>query len=351
MNRYAQVSILAALGLTALVLFSFALSITAKTLLLAFALSYLLRPLVLKMQRHKVSRLLSIAIIFAAFSAIVGGILVLLIPVLFAEGSKFIAELPNMAHTILIKLEDLGSRFGLHVRLDFENSSLAEQIKEHLQQNASSIFTGFQSAIKSTWSVLVWLLNLILLPIFAFYILLDYEPISRFLRDLIPPRHRPTLSDYRKKFNSVLSGYIRGQLLVAIGVGLIYSIGFQLIGLQFGLIIGIAAGVLSLIPYAGHSTAVIGSLGILVAYGADLGDWIKVGIILAVAQAIETYGLTPKLVGNRVNLSPLAVMLALIAGANVAGFIGALAAIPVAACLKIVLMDIIAAYKKSKLYT
>lgn len=184
-----------------------------------------------------------------------------------------------------------------------------------------------------------WVINLALLPILAFYFLRDWDRLVERGAAVVPRAYIGTVSRLARESNDVLGGFIRGQFLVMLALGAIYATGMSIIGLNLGLLIGIIAGLISFIPYLGATTGIVLALlaAIVQAQGLDLKLLIGVGVVFTVGQLLESYVLTPRIVGDKIGLHPVAVIFAVMAGGQLFGFLGMLLALPVAAVANVLL--------------
>ena len=191
---------------------------------------------------------------------------------------------------------------------------------------------------------------LIITPVVSFYLMRDWEKLSKRIHDLLPRKNIKTISAILNDMDDMISAFIRGQLMVAFLLGSFYAISLGLIGLNFGIIIGVVAGVLSIIPYAG---TIIGVMAAMVMAVFQYDDWISMAIVAGVflvGNLVEGNYLTPKMVGEKVNLHPVWVVFALLAGHHLMGFTGVLIAVPVAAIIGVLVRFFISQYRMSGYY-
>jgi predicted PurR-regulated permease PerM len=203
---------------------------------------------------------------------------------------------------------------------------------------------------RSGFALLGWIANIVLLPVLTFFFLRDWDLFVGRVAALVPRDHAETVSRLALESSAVLGAFLRGQLLVMLVLGVLYGIGLSLVGLNLGILIGIVAGVLTFVPYLGPATVIVlGGIAALVQYG----DWqhlLGVLAVFSVGQVIESYWLTPKLVGDRIGLHPVAVIFAVLAGGQLFGFLGMLLALPVAAIANVLLRYAHERYTHSRLY-
>ncbi len=328
-----------------------ALGSALNTLVYAFALAYFTHPLVIKLEKYKMRRSVTVILILAFSAALLGLGLAYLVPYILREAQEFIQDLPFITQSAANRLSAALENHNLHLNLGLEDLAnyLSQNFQKIIAEYSKPLMGSLTTILTGTLSVIVWVLNLTLFPILFFFLIQDYDKIIKFTHSLVPTRFKPKFEYYSHQLNQVLSGYIRGQVIVASCLVVIYSLGFSISGIKFGLILGIIAGTMSLIPYVGATIAVVGSVGLALAYSAGFSVYLGIAIVISIAQTIETFYLTPYLVGNRVGLNPLATLLVLIMGANLGGMMGMLIAIPVGGMLRVIFTDILASYKKSEL--
>jgi predicted PurR-regulated permease PerM len=241
-------------------------------------------------------------------------------------------------------------RTGLQILSWLDPERLFVLIREHWQSagGAASTLLGYVS--RSGFALLGWLANIVLLPVLSFFFLRDWDLIVGRIGLLVPRDHFDTVRRLALESNEVLGGFLRGQMLVMLILGLLYALGLWLVGLDLGILIGLLAGLLTFVPYLGPAFIVLfGGIAALVQFG----DWqhlAGVGVVFAVGQLVESFVLTPMLVGDRIGLHPMAVIFAVMAGGTLFGFLGMLLALPVAAVANVLLRYTQERYRQSRLY-
>jgi len=198
--------------------------------------------------------------------------------------------------------------------------------------------------------VLSWLMNLLLIPVVTFYLLRDWDTMVRQINDLLPRRYAPAAARLATEADEVLSAFLRGQFTVMLALGAIYSVGLWLVDLDLALLIGLFAGLVSFIPYMGATVGVVSASVAAIAQFGDLWSVVPVLIVFAVGQTLEGTVLTPKLVGDRIGLHPVAVIFAVLAGGQLFGFLGVLLALPVASVAMVLMRHVHDRYLDSQLY-
>lgn len=311
-------------------------------LLLSFVIAYLVFPAIKKLEKTGVNRVVAVSVILAVMTAMMVFFIIAFVPWILGEAGSFLKELPeNMAKAI--KMAELfASKAGLN--LDLSGKGFDRLISDQAALLSSDILGQATGAVKGIFTnVFKWLLallNILIIPLFFFFIVNDYEKIRNEVKSYIPAKFMPVAHNYMARINRILSGYIRGKLVVALVLGLMYGAGLHIIGLKYGFMIGFATGVLSIIPYLGSIIGFFAAVIVGLAYYQGIWLLVGIGIVFTVAQLLESYIITPKLVGDSVGISAFATILSIIIGGNLMGVTGILIAIPVAAILKEVLIDL-----------
>lgn len=233
----------------------------------------------------------------------------------------------------------------------FDVSSIKQTFVEYwtnVSQVAGSLFSYMT---RSGFAILQWLTNLVLVPVLTFYLLRDWDDIVARFRALLPRRYAKQVIALSLECDEMLAAFIRGQLMVMFALAIIYTLGLSFIGLELALLLGVIAGIVSFVPYLGLIVG-IGLAGVAAFF--QFHEWmpvIMVAVVFGVAQLIEGMVLTPRFVGERIGLHPVAVLFAVMAGAQLFGFIGVLLALPVAAVVMVLLRHTHKRYLDSELYS
>ena len=309
------------------------------------ALAYFMDPVADRLERAGLSRVLATTVITLGGFLILTALVLAVIPTLVNQTTALINAAPDIAQRLqgflVEKFPDLTDSTST-IR-----QSLA-QIAQTIQSKGAAVVEGLLSSLAGAVSVVVFLL---VVPVVAFYLLLDWDHMVARIDHLLPRDHAPTVRRLANEINAVLSAFVRGQLSVCLVLGIYYSAALMLAGLQFGLVVGAIAGAITFIPYIG---AIIGgALAIGLALFQFWGDWLQIGIIAAIfglGQFLEGNILTPKLVGKSVGLHPVWLLFALSAFGTLFGFVGMLIAVPVAASIGVLTRFGLAQYHDSLLY-
>ena len=316
----------------------------------AALLAYLGDPLVDRLERMKLSRTLSVVIVFSLIFIILVPLLLFLIPLLQEQLSSLLKKLPDYIQWGVTNIQPM-----LQDSLGINFPSLdVEQLKTTVAEewtNAGGFFKGLLRTVSHSGLVVAgWLANIVLIPVITFYLLRDWDHLVSYIHDLLPRSVEGKISLMAKESDEVLGAFLRGQMLVMLALGVIYSIGLRLVGVEFSLLIGLFAGLLSFIPYMGLIVGVIIAGAAVLFQTHDMTNLLWVFLVFGVAQMIEGMFLTPVLVGDRIGLHPVAVIFAVLAGGQLFGFFGILLALPVFAVLAVLLRHGHARYKSSKIY-
>lgn len=309
------------------------------------ALAYFLDPLADRLERTGLSRLAATSLITLAAFLLVVLLVLAVIPVLVQQ----LTALINAAPAISARLEAfLVSRFpDLTDSTSVIRTTLAE-IAQAIQARGGALAQG---VIASLFSVVSWLLFIIVVPVVAFYLLMDWDHMVARVDDLLPRDHAPVIRRLAREIDTALAGFVRGQVTVCLLLAIYYASGLMLAGLQFGLIIGAIAGTITVIPYIGAMTG--GALAIGLAFYQFWGDWAAIGIIaaiFAVGQFMEGNVLTPRLVGKSIGVHPVWLIFALSVFGGLFGIAGMLVAVPLSATLGVLARFGVSKYKESLLY-
>lgn len=317
----------------------------------AAMLGWLGDPLVDRLERRRWSRQTAVILVFSAMALLLVVALLLLVPLIERQIVTLVESLPTYRDwfigTVLPWVE---RKTGFELIAWFDPDHLIQLIREHWERAGGVAATMLGYLSRSGFVLIAWIANIVLLPVLTFYFLRDWDMLVERVAALIPRDHIATVTRLAKDSDLVLGAFLRGQFLVMLTLGVLYALGLWGVGLDLGLLIGFIAGLVSFVPYLGPATGVV--LGVIAAM-VQFGDWQHVALVLGVfgiGQVIESYWLTPRLVGDRIGLHPVAVIFAIMAGGQLFGFLGVLLALPVAAVLNVMLRFAHERYTQSRLY-
>ena len=324
--------------------------------LVAAVLAYVLTPLVDRLDalaRGRVPRLLAVLLVELLFILLMIGLLLLLVPVLLREWPLLREQVPPLLERLAAAARPVLASLGLELSLDL--ASLKPALMKYLNANMEEALGSVLASLKIGGSVVLTVLgNLILIPVALFYLLLDWKGLVRRLHDLVPRHLRSSYDSFMAEADDVLGQYLRGQLLVMLILAVYYSLALGLFGLDLALPIGIFTGLAIFVPYVGFGVGLALAVlaGLLEFTGADgpARVALMVGVVYGVGQLVESLYLTPRLLGERIGLHPLAVIFALLAFGQLFGFVGILVALPASAVLLVAARRLRRRYLESGLY-
>lgn len=319
----------------------------------AFFIAYLFSPLVDVLVKIKLPRWLAISIVFVGIGVGLTVVLWFLVPLVWKQLMYARDSIPAGIHWINATFLPWVSHTFNVVPMEIDTEQISKTVMDYIQTNysADSIQTMALRLAQSGLNFIQIGGVVILIPIISFYFLLDWERMLQSLRRLIPRPYEASTLTIVRECHSVLGAFVKGQFLVMLLLGIVYAVGLQLIGLEVGLIIGMIAGLASIIPYLGFGVGIIAAvIASLFQFGLDWMQLLLVGIVFMIGQMVEGYILQPFLLGDKIGLSPVAVVFAVLAGAQLGGFLGMLIALPVAAVIVVLLKHARNNYEKSRLY-
>ena len=316
----------------------------------AAMLAYLGDPLADRLERLGLNRMWAATIVFVVIMVAVVGVLLLLIPLIARQVENLINNLPRYGdwaqNTVWPWLQ---ARLHLDPHT-FDSDRLLTAIKEHMASIGGVATAVLGKVSRSGLGIAMWLTNLVLIPVVAFYLLRDWDRLVARIDGMLPRSIQPTIAYLASESDKILGAFVRGQLLVMLALGVFYGAGLGVVGLTVGPLIGMVAGLLSFVPYLGF---IIGFVAAIIAALVQYGDWTHVLLVCGVfviGQLLEGYVLVPKLVGDKIGLHPVAVIFAVLAGGYLFGFLGVLLALPAASVIMVLLRYLIERYRMSELY-
>ncbi len=314
------------------------------------ALAYFLDPVADRLERMKFSRLMATIVILVAFLILFVIVLMLVIPILATQLVDLLGRLPDYVATI----QSLVTSFDpvwLERTIGVNADAVREGLNTLITQGAGFLSTLFQSVWSSGKALLDIAALFVVTPVVAFYMLNDWDRMIARIDGWVPRDHLGTVRQIAGDIDNVIAGFVRGQGSVCLVLGIMYAIGLTFAGLNFGLLIGLFAGLISFIPYVGSTVGLVVALA--VAFIQFWPDWINILAVAAVffaGQFLEGNVLQPKLVGNRVGLHPVWLMFALFAFGSLFGFVGMLVAVPAAAAVGVLTRFALGRYMQSPYY-
>jgi len=316
----------------------------------AFVIAYLIDPIIDRFEAHRVRRSIAIFVLLALVGGVFLGGILFVLPKLQREVSGLAERMPDyLEQLVTVAIPSIEQRFGIQLPHTFEDllgSVRSGEIPLPLE-TLRKLLSGAFATLTGSLGALV---GLLVIPILTYYLLVEFDSIVARIGAWVPPRHRDYVFDKARTVDRLVSGFLRGQLLVAASLGALYAIGFTIIGIDLALGVGIVAGVLALVPYLGGAVAL--STATVLAILKFGFDW-HLGAVVgwyAVCQMLEGFVLTPRIVGQSVGLHPAVVIVALLIGGDLFGFLGLLIAVPGAAVVKVFVDELGDVYRRSSVF-
>ena len=314
------------------------------------AIAYFLDPAADRLEKWGCSRTLATTIITLAFALVVIALIVLIVPVIQKQVTDLIDNLPQYADALKGALSRL-----IGVLQDRLPPDQAANLRDTITQHIGDGLKWLGGLIAGIWSggvALAGILSLIFVtPVVTFYLLKDWDRMVAKIDSWLPRDNAEVIREQMRLIDQRLAGFVRGQSLVCLSLGAFYAVALSIAGLKFGLVVGLAAGILSFIPYVGTIVGFVSSVGLALVQSDDWQYHLLIVGIFVVGQVMEGNFLSPKLVGDRVGLHPVWIIFALFAGAALLGFLGVLLAVPVAAMIGVLGRFAIQRYMASPLYS
>jgi predicted PurR-regulated permease PerM len=318
-------------------------------------LAYLGDPLVDRLERFsigrwKFGRVLAVSLVFILMLVLLTIVLIIIMPLLVEQVRLLIKLIPSWIDWFSgTALPWLAARLGLETT-DFDTAHLTQMLKDYWREITTAAFKLVDYISRGGMAVAALITNLVLIPVVTFYLLRDWDLLIRATHDLLPRSIEAAVSRTVKEVDEVLGAFFRGQLMVMLALGVIYAAGLSLVGIDLAVLIGMGAGLLSIVPYLGSIVGLLVAAGTAIFQFQDVFHLLMVLLVFAVGQSAEGMYLTPKLVGDSIGLHPVTVIFAVLAGGQLFGFLGILLALPVAAAINVLVRNVLQKYRQSGLY-
>jgi predicted PurR-regulated permease PerM len=316
----------------------------------AATLAYLGDPVADWLESKKVNRTLAVVIVFVLFSLLGVLFLLMMVPLIKQQVDLVSDKAPVVIEYFKMDvLPWLTEKLGTDSQV-FDLAYIEQSLKQQLTGNTGIIASIMASITSSGLALFGWLGNLVLIPVVTFYLLRDWDILVAKVLALFPRRTEPVVRKLAGECNEVLSAFVRGQLIVMFALGVIYAVGLWIVGLDLALLVGMTAGLASIVPYLGFIVGIVfAAIAGLIQFG-DPQILLWIALVFAIGQMLEGMVLTPLLVGDKIGLHPVAVIFAIMAGGQLFGFTGVLIALPAAAVIMVMLRHMHDRYVSSVLY-
>ena len=311
--------------------------------------AYLFSPLVTKLTKKQSLRWIPTSVVLMCFVLLIGCIIVFVVPYVLIQIYQYMSGLGDYLKQVQSDISQLGERF-----LSFVPPEKQKEVLQNATSHMGTVLTWLGQVMQGALSRLIAtassLSYLVITPVVSFYLLRDWPIFQKKVKSLFPRKEEKTITTLLRHMDEMISAFIRGQLMVALFLGVFYATSLGIIGLNFGILIGLISGALSIIPYVGTIVGVCAALIVAFFQYDSWGMIVGVGAVFLIGNLVEGNFLTPKLVGEKVNLHPVWVLFALLAGQNLLGFTGILIAVPTAAIIGVLVRFFLLEYKKSSVY-
>ena len=330
------------------------LFVQLKDILMPFAvaatLAYILNPLVEKLRNRGVKRGLASMLVMLFALAILFALVLVIVPMLISQFQNLMVRLPQLADYLQNTLLPWVNQFLGSNGISINRNTMLQWLQEHAGSLQAGLSNVAGALVSRGGAVALGLSNLVLLPLLLYYFLLDWQRWSHGIKAMIPRRFIATYSRISRELDEVLGEFLRGQLLVMLIMGAFYGVGLMLVGLDSGFAIGMVAGLLVFIPYLGAFTGLLlATVAAVLQYGAWY-ELLLVWGVFAIGQLLESFLITPQIVGDRIGLSPFWVIFSLMAFGQLMGFVGTLIGLPLASICLVLLRESSQVYFKSDFY-
>ncbi|MBS1120044.1 MAG: hypothetical protein H6Q90_2272 [Deltaproteobacteria bacterium] len=316
-------------------------------ILAALGIAYLLNPLLERLVRRGVGRPLGAGLLLVSFIAVFVTLIMIAIPKIAEQLSDFVHDLPTMFENLNRWLND---RLGLELPADWKQYLSSDEVRDALGQSSGPMKTLASAALGGVFSVLGVMAELLLVPVFSYYFLVDWPNLLRRIEHAIPPRRRAMVRELAREVDRVVANWVRGQGIVTAILAVLYAIAFTIVGMPLSVPIGILVGVLTVIPFVGTFVGAAIAVLVTVAGGGSMQTLGEVAGVILVLHLLEAAVLTPKIVGHRVGLSESAALLAVVAGGKLLGFVGVVLAVPIAATFAVLVRYAVRYYETTAFY-
>lgn len=321
-------------------------------LFLAFAIAYVLDPVIDRFEAWKIPRPAGIAIVLFCLFGSLATFIALVLPGVASDVATVASELPGKISALILSADPWLSAHG--IKVPHTTTEWMERIGANANSVVSSVLApagGILTAVVSGgFSVVGSVVAALVVPVLSIYLLNDFDRITAAARGHLPRRYRRVITEYAQEIDRSLSHFLRGQLTVMGIMAVMYGVAYALLGVRLALPIGLIAGTLSFIPYLGSAFALTSGLLMSLLGGYNPGQLIGVVIAYTIVQTLESFVVAPRVMGKSVGLPDMWVLIALFVGAQIFGFLGVLLAVPTAAVIKIFLARAVDMYHESELY-
>jgi len=321
----------------------------------ALAIAYFGDPLVDRLENKgvrawRMGRTLAVVLVFLLMVVAFVAMLLVIVPLLADQVRVLVERFPAYLEWLTgTAWPWVAGQLGMDATV-LDTGRITALLKAYWRELSQAAFALMETLGRGGQAVIHWVTNLVLIPVVTFYLMRDWDLLIRGVRDLVPRNMVDDVTRLAGEIDGVLSAFVRGQLIVMLALGVIYSLGLWLVGIDLAFLIGMGAGLLSIVPYLGSILGLAAAAIAALFQFHDIFHLLMVLLVFGGGQLAEGMLLTPRLVGDRIGLHPVAVIFAVLAGGQLFGFLGILLALPVAAALNVVVRHAHGRYRTSSLY-
>ncbi|MGE0549671.1 MAG: AI-2E family transporter [Kofleriaceae bacterium] len=341
--RWLLIAIFVVLGWTVL---SYLAGVLAP-ILAALGITYLLNPVLERMVARGVRRSVGAGLLLVSFIGLVVAIVAAAVPKVAHQLTDFIHDLPRLVTNVNTWLS---TQFGFELPKDWVAYSRSEELRDMLGSSSGPIGRFASAALGGVFSLLGVLAELLLVPVFAFYFLVDWPNLLKRIEHMIPPRRRADVRELVGEIDRVVAGWVRGQAIVTSILAVLYALCFTIVGMPLSVPVGLLVGALTVIPFVGTFVGAAIAAIVTLADGGSMQTLAWVAAVIVVLHLLEAGVLTPKIVGHRVGLSESGALLAVVAGGKLLGFVGVVLAVPIAATFAVLVRYAVRYYEHTQFF-
>lgn len=320
---------------------------------IAMILAYILDPLVDRLQKLKIPRVMAIILLIIVLVSLLAAFSIIVFPLIKIQVDSLIENMPlyieRTKQMIIPILDRIAAKHSDKVQLIIEEG--LKRLSLLPLKILNSTISLISSALSTFVSIIIVVINLLIIPVATFYLLKDFDRIKEKIKDYLPLSSKELIIEKIKEIDTIFGAFIKGQLIVCLILAGMYSIGLYIIDVPLSVLIGIVAGFANIIPYFGLVVGLVPALFLAFLHFNDFEHLIGVVLVFGIAQFFEGNFITPRIVGKKVGLHPVVIMIAILVGAKFFGFIGLLLAVPVTAILKVFVTAGLVKYKNSSVFS
>jgi predicted PurR-regulated permease PerM len=316
-------------------------------ILAALGIAYLLDPVLERLVKRGVPRALGAAVLLATLVVVIVSAIAFAAPRVYDQALEFVVDMPRMVQNLSLWMKE---HFGIELPADWKVYVTKEHLQAALGGSAGPLRELATAAVGGVFHLLGVMAEVLLIPVFSFYFLVDWPNLVHRIDHMVPPRRRRDVREVAREIDGVVAGWVRGQAIVTSILAVLYAIGFTLVGMPLSLPIGLLVGALTVIPFVGTFVGAAIAALVTIADGGSMQTLAMVGGVILCLHLLEAGFLTPKIVGHRVGLSESGALFAVVAGGKLLGFVGVVLAVPIAATCAVLVRYAVRYYEHTEFF-